>query len=62
MRHDDVGPDLIEQLLHINHPSGVRRKMKEQSHGARLQPDRLPLARELIEIRIDPPLTNAQDS
>jgi hypothetical protein len=24
LRHDHIGPDLIEQLLHVNDPSGVR--------------------------------------
>ncbi len=35
-------------------------KIQEQPHGARLQPNCLPPARELIKVWIDPPLTNAQ--
>ena len=61
LRHDDVGPNLIEEVLYIDDASGARCEIQEQPHGARLHPDRLPLARELIELGIDPPLTNAQD-
>jgi hypothetical protein len=61
LRHDHVGPDLIEQVLYVNDPSGMRCEIYEQPHSARLQPNRLPLARELIEVWIDPPLTNAPD-
>jgi hypothetical protein len=61
LRHDDIRPNLIEQVLYINDAAGVRCEIQEEAHGARLHPDRLPLARELIELGIDPPLTNAQD-
>jgi hypothetical protein len=42
--------NLIEQVLHVNDPSGARREIQEQPLGARLRPNRLPLARELIEV------------
>src|SRR5215467_15258730 len=60
-RHDDIGPNLIEQVLYIDDAPGVRCEVQEQPHGARLHPGGLPLARKLIELGIDPPLANAQD-
>ena len=58
---DDHIRDLIQQVLYVNDSSGVRCEVYEQPHSARLQPNCLPLARELIQVWIDPPLTNAPD-
>jgi hypothetical protein len=60
-RDNDAGPDFVEQLLQFDRATRVPGETEQQTHCKRLESHRAPVARDLIERWIDPPLTDAQN-
>src|ERR1700680_542946 len=57
---DDVGPDLVEQVIDTDDLAGVLGEAEQQSHGTDLYPSGLSVSRNLTRRRIDAPGADAK--
>ena len=59
-RDDDIGPDLVEQVINADDLASVLGKAQQQPHRPHFYPSRLSVSRNLTGGRIDAPGTDAK--